>query len=100
MRLSSRGGGSSSESLRSGGGSRRLPSLSWEGGVSLSWGRAEGALASPGLRFGGTNGWKLPLSVGLGGNGCTGSCLLTTRMKVPQADAAWALLLPVLVFSS
>ena len=43
---------------------------------------------------------KEPVRVGLGGNCCTGIPLVISRMKLDQVAAAWALLLPVLKFSS
>lgn len=43
---------------------------------------------------------KEPVKVGLGGNFCTGMPLVTSAMKLDQVAAAWALLLPVLKFSS
>jgi hypothetical protein len=53
-----------------------------------------------GFSFGGTYGMKLPVSSGLGGNCRTARPLVTVRMKVPQAAAAVALLLPVFQFWS
>jgi hypothetical protein len=43
---------------------------------------------------------KRPWSMGFGGKSWTGRFLLTTAMNAPQAAAAWALLLPVLVLAS